>query len=278
MIVGFAGASCEIAALGDAAHTIARFVTSGFFCLTQPGSTQSCIHVHAIAPDQLSIAREGESALTIAHARGVETLGALLTEALIRPVTIGPTFHAAAIASDAGAIVLAASSGSGKSTLTAQMCLLRGWRYLTDEAVCFYPDGTVEGLPRPLHLRPNSRHILSASLTGLDANQLWQHGTEAWLAPDALNALAGGTRIPVRVLAFPRFDPNLLNGEANVSVLSPALALFRLTQTFFNPAELDRATWLANLSTTLSSVTCLDLHYGPDSFKTVAKALESARA
>lgn len=274
MIVGFAGASCEIATQGDSADSVARFVASGFPPLAQPCSAHSQIEITQTGTEKLQMSREGEPALTIPLALGVETLGALLTEALIRPVTIGPTFHAAVVASDVGAIALAASSGSGKSTLTAQMCLLRGWRYLTDEAVCFYPDGTAEGLPRPLHLRPDSRHLLAANLTALDETQLWQHDNEAWLTPDALHALAGGTRIPVRVLAFPRFDPSLPSGTASVSELSPALALFRLTQTFFNPAELDRATWLTSLSTTLPSVACLDLHYGPDSFEVVADALE----
>lgn len=276
MIVSFAGASCEIAARGEVADTIARFVTSGFVPLMPSDSTQRCIQIQEIVPGQLRIAREGEPALTVPKVLGVETLGALLTESLIRPITAGPTFHAAAIASDAGAIVLAASSGSGKSTLTAQMCLLHNWRYLSDEAVCFYSDGTVEGLPRPLHLRPDSRHILAAHLAELNESQLWQHDNEAWLVPDALHALASGSRIPVRVLAFPHFDASLSKGSANVTELSPALALFRLTQTFFNPAELDRATWLTSLSTTLSSVKCFDLHYGPDSFEAIADALERA--
>ncbi|NED99625.1 hypothetical protein [Phytoactinopolyspora halotolerans] len=68
--------------------------------------------------------------------------------------------HAGAVERAGQAVLFPGESGVGKSTLTAA-CLIRGFGYITDEAVALDPDtGRVTGLARPLMLTPWSTEAL----------------------------------------------------------------------------------------------------------------------
>lgn len=68
--------------------------------------------------------------------------------------------HAGAIARDGRVIALPGASGAGKTTLSAA-CLLAGFEYVSDEALCVaYGTGVVVPYPKPLMLAPDACRIL----------------------------------------------------------------------------------------------------------------------
>ena len=74
--------------------------------------------------------------------------------------------HAGVVAYDGVAVAMPAVSGTGKSTMTAA-CLRRGFRYVSDEALCLsYDDGAVLPYPRPIALSPWSVDAVGASGRG----------------------------------------------------------------------------------------------------------------
>jgi hypothetical protein len=80
--------------------------------------------------------------------------------------------HAGAVARDGGVTALAAVSGGGKTTLTAA-CVSLGWEYVTDEALCLRPDGTVVPYPKPLTMSSSSRTLLGLHAARADADGEW---------------------------------------------------------------------------------------------------------
>ena len=68
----------------------------------------------------------------------------------------GWLLHAAALADDRGAVVLAGLSGAGKSTLCAAL-VARGWRYLSDERVAVDSKLRALGLARPIGMAVGAR-------------------------------------------------------------------------------------------------------------------------
>lgn len=84
----------------------------------------------------------------------VTTAEEVLGQALLAAIEHSPHLlvHAGAVASHGGAVLFPGVSGAGKSTMTAA-CLLRGFEYLSDEAVAVdLGSGHVRGLSRPLML------------------------------------------------------------------------------------------------------------------------------
>jgi len=88
-------------------------------------------------------------------------------EHLIRTCTGGMLLHAAAVARDGKALVLAGKTGAGKTTL-ATWLVCRGFDYLTDELVHVDMQATcVSGFARPLHLKEPA-HALFAGVIDMD--------------------------------------------------------------------------------------------------------------
>lgn len=109
----------------------------------------------------------------------------------------GFAVHAGVIASDGGAVVLAAPSGVGKSTLTAA-CLLQGFDYVSDEALCV-ATGTVAAIPfpKPIALGGASAALLDLRRARLDTKDL--------LPPALLGARIATAPVPVaHVVALER--------------------------------------------------------------------------
>ena len=76
-------------------------------------------------------------------------------------------FHAAALASQTGAIMLAGSSGSGKSTLAAALNL-QGFRLVGEDVVLFDPQNEIlTGLPFSFTAKSGSWHVLRAYFDGI---------------------------------------------------------------------------------------------------------------
>ena len=77
----------------------------------------------------------------------------------------GCLLHAAAVATPAGAIVVAGESGAGKTTLALAL-LARGGRYISEECVGLDASGVVAGLARPINVLPDD----IASVRGFDTH------------------------------------------------------------------------------------------------------------
>lgn len=84
----------------------------------------------------------------------------------------GFAVHAGVVSRDGRAVVLAAASGVGKSTLTAA-CLLRGFDYVSDEALCVPPGEHVAvPFPKPLALGAPSARLVGLGRERLDTKDL----------------------------------------------------------------------------------------------------------
>jgi hypothetical protein len=117
-----------------------------------------------------------------------------------------PVFHAAAVATRDGCILLPGESGSGKTTLAGQL-VRRGMDYVGDEVVCVEPGGlarTCDHLSKALSLKAGSFEIFSdiapcASFTNA--------GVEIrYIDPEHLRAGSVAREpVPVAWIVFPRF-------------------------------------------------------------------------
>jgi hypothetical protein len=158
MLVGWGNRRLAVDIAGPQSRRLANFVLAD--CQADAASSASV--------DAVALADEPDGRLRIvdpqgivqsytAFARAVDGLMAVLVEGLVRDVTDGPAFHAAATAYNGKAIVMPGVCGAGKSTLTAWLCGARGHAYLTDEAILLRADTlAVEFIRRPLHLKPGS--------------------------------------------------------------------------------------------------------------------------
>jgi hypothetical protein len=137
--------------------------------------------------------------------------------------------HAAALALDDVAVLLAGPPGAGKTTLTLEL-LDRGWTYLSDDLAPISIDtGLVIPVPKPLHVKE--------PLT-------WGHWRERWKAPSWLpkpirTFLVPGTcwpiatePVPVRAVIFPRYQPG---ARLSLEPLAAAPALARCAQNARGP-------------------------------------------
>ncbi len=117
-------------------------------------------------------------------------------------------FHAGVVASDKGAIVIAAHSGGGKSTLTAAL-MEEGMRLLSDEfAVMQLDDARLMPYPRPVSLKNESVSVvrefagaeaMSAVLTGTPKGEVgYRRARQSDIA-------AMHQSVEAKILLFPRF-------------------------------------------------------------------------
>lgn len=153
--------------------------------------------------------------------------------------------HAAGAERDGRVVVLAAPSDAGKTTLVAGL-VEHGWGYLGDEALAIAADGTVEGYPKPLTVRPGSfavlEHLRPAAPPGLDRLFATQ-----WQVPLTERACTGG---PLAAVVLPRYDADLVE-PAELRVVPATEAMSRLVPCTFAPVHMrlgiDRVQRLAGL-------------------------------
>lgn len=137
-------------------------------------------------------------------------------------------FHAAVLARQGQALLLAAPSGSGKSTLAAALAA-SGWTYLSDELAVVDPATLcVAPFALPIGLKDKSMAALNAFIPGVAdrPRHIRMDGVGVrYLTPPAA---AHASRLPVAVLVCPRYDA----GEATaMAALKPLDALQGLADT-----------------------------------------------
>jgi hypothetical protein len=143
----------------------------------------------------------------------------------------GLLLHAAALGWRQRGVVVPAPSGAGKTTLAAWLTGA-GLDYITDD-LAFVPEGTrrLEGLARPLRLRPGSEAALASRPGG------WPPPGEVLTAPGArfVSAATLGTRVDGTVetglVLFATYDPA---GDGRATRVSPAQAAIWLMKSLLN--------------------------------------------
>lgn len=99
--------------------------------------------------------------------------------------------HAGAVAGNGAVLAFPSESGGGKSTFTAA-CLLAGFEYVSDEALCLdFDTGEVLPYPKPISLSPWSRNALSLPSSPEPTG-------ESLLSPRDLDVVAVEDRLPLR--------------------------------------------------------------------------------
>jgi energy-coupling factor transporter ATP-binding protein EcfA2 len=117
-----------------------------------------------------------------------------------------PVFHAAAVATRDGCILLPGESGSGKSTL-AGLLVRRGMDYIGDEVVCVEPRGqarTCDHLSKALSMKAGSFEIFSdiaPCASFKNAGEEIRYVDPEHLRADCL----AREPVPVAWIVFPRF-------------------------------------------------------------------------
>jgi hypothetical protein len=132
-----------------------------------------------------SVSSESSNAHSLGCADDAQTVAHVLTR-LNETVLLGSgllTVHAGVVRARDGVVAWPAASGAGKSTLVAA-ALLRGYGYLSDEALCLDADGRAVPYPKPLTLDP-----WAVTTLGLDALRTrGDAGAELAIAPHAVGA------------------------------------------------------------------------------------------
>jgi len=238
-LISFAGSTVALGWVGEDAAAIATFLFSRIPSpASNPGPPVAQYHCGpGAAPGRISLVRDG-----VLLWEG-ENLGSL-AEAWLASVSHdlaansrgGMLFHAGALASPRGGIVIPAASGAGKSTLVLWLAC-RGLAYRSDELV-FVPELTAEAHPgtRPLSLKPASGCAVRPffDLEG-DASQIVEYPGGWLIAPSRLDPAGDGGALSWDTVLFPRYAPG---GPFELEPLSKARAAVELTGCFVNARNL----------------------------------------
>jgi hypothetical protein len=139
--------------------------------------------------------------------------------------------HAAAVATDGDAVLLAAPQEAGKTTLATGL-VRAGMTYLTDEAVAVEPETMLlHPYPKALSIDPGAQPLFPDLCPPLEAAaRAWDHGQWAVdptrIRPDAVSGLAR-----VRAVVLPAYDAD---GHTALTPISRAATVLELVQQCFN--------------------------------------------
>lgn len=141
------------------------------------------------------------------------------------------TVHAAAMGRGDGLLMLPGLSGNGKSTLTAYLAA-RGWDYAGDDIVALtQADGgplLATPFPTAVSLKPGSWDVLAAHYPEIaDLPTISYAEKKARFLPLPAQRLVGATpgERAVRLIVFPRFDPQATGEAEPISTLDALLEL-----------------------------------------------------
>jgi hypothetical protein len=180
----------------------------------------------------------------------------------------GFAVHAGVVAIGGESIAFPVNSGGGKSTLTAA-CLLAGFDYVSDEALCVDMDGAVVTYPKPISLSPRSFELLGVDLdsVAVEANE-----SEGLATATDLNAAVAEVPLTLRHLVLPAYGQDHLSleevapSEAMASLLSYSFNHYKHGEEAFHLAakvasELD-AVWRLSYGNPLEGAEKLWSHFG----------------
>jgi len=152
---------------------------------------------------------------------------------LIRACTSGVMLHAAAVARNGNALVLAGKSGAGKTTL-ATWLVCRGFDYLTDELLYLDTQAmSVNGFARPLHLKKSARTLFAGVIDRDGGAALMQSPLGIHVSPARLGSRVAQSACP-RALVLPAYRAG---ARFDLRPLSKAQAATRLMGCLVNARE-----------------------------------------
>ncbi len=154
----------------------------------------------AITPDTMAIYRDD---VMLYRSRSEGSVTAIFLERvlehLMRVCTGGILVHAAAVARDGKALVLAGNTGAGKTTL-ATWLVYRGFDYLTDELLYIDTKAmSVNGFARPLHLKKPAR-ALFANVIDMEGDAVMESPLGSHVSPTRLGARVARSARPCAVV------------------------------------------------------------------------------
>jgi hypothetical protein len=218
------------------------------------------------------VARDGSDAAF------VEDLGRALAFAFADQIADRAVFHAGLLlAAGGGAILLPGASGAGKSTLVAR-AVAAGFALATDELTVVDPRPRtapdrvlVDGLARPIHLKPPSVALLHRFAEG--GGSEWVTGSSgAFVHAAGLGGSTASGPAPLGAVVFPRFDPA---GDDALVRRAPAAAARSLMEVLVNARAL-AGHGFPDVARLVRAVPAYDLVYG--SVDAAARSLRHACA
>jgi HprK-related kinase A len=170
-------------------------------------------------------------------------------------------FHAAVIAQEDRALILAAPPGYGKSTLCAAL-VNRGWRLLSDELTLFDPRaGNVLPLARPVSLKNASIDVIrtfapDAALSPVVADTV--KGSVSHMRPPVGSVRRANDPAKPHWVVFPRFESG---AATKLSHYAKSRAFMQLADNAFNYNVHDRRGF-ETVADLISGSACYEFRYG----------------
>ena len=180
--------------------------------------------------------------------------------------------HAAAVADNGRALVVPADSGAGKSTFTTWM-VTQGFDYITDELILIDELQRVDGLARPIQIKPNG---IDAVKPLLQNSATIYPGKLANAVP--ITSLAGGvSELPSHALGAILFPQYTRGVSYSLRKLTSADAGMRLMANHVNARNLEGHGFRAMMAL-IRATDCYALEYGgfdtlPNDFADQVKSL-----
>lgn len=164
--------------------------------------------------------------------------------------------HSAAVAKQGNALLIPANSGAGKSSFTTWLCA-NGFAYLTDELLLIDKDRQIEGVARPIQIKP---HGIDAVRHLIEDHSLVQPGKFASALP--ISCLSGKTserrKHQLKLFVFPQYT----KGSAySFSKLSSAEAGMNLMGNHVNARNLE-GHGFREMMDIIRTTPCYSLEYG----------------
>jgi coenzyme PQQ synthesis protein D (PqqD) len=232
--VGFGGATVRLEADDAAAARILEFLCVP---MARPaaGDPSATFRLGAATtPGTMAIYRDD---VMLYRGRSESSVATIFLERvldhLIRTCTSGILLHAAAVARDGQALILAGKTGAGKTTL-ATWLVCRSFDYLTDELLCLDTQAmSVNGFARPLHLKKPARALFAGVIDRDGGAALMQSPQGAHVSPARLGARVAHSACP-RALVLPAYRAG---ARFDLQPLSKAQAASRLMGCLVNARE-----------------------------------------
>ena len=169
--------------------------------------------------------------------------------------------HAGVLARSGRGLMMPGFPGAGKSTLCASLCLLEGWRLLSDELAILDPDsGLMQPHPRPISLKATSIEVVSA-FPGSRLGPVYhdtRKGNISHAACPASSVAASAEGVPVRWIVFPRFEAGCVPHRDEIS---RAEAFTLISEQSFNKERMGEIGFDA-LCSMLGDARCFQVVYG----------------
>lgn len=166
--------------------------------------------------------------------------------------------HAGMVARGEQALMMPGIPGAGKSTLSAALCLLEGWRLLSDELAILDPTtGLMQPHPRPISLKNASIDIVRG-WSGVRLGQVYHDTRKGTLSHAACPPAASMQAARVHWIVFPRF----VAGCAPVcEEISRVEAFSMISEQSFNRERMGEVGFDA-LCALLTDARCYQMEYG----------------